>query len=46
MWPKFGSIKLNQGQCTEWKIPPPPNDTKKRKDEMMDITTTLRRGKN
>ncbi len=46
MWPKFGSIKINSGNATEWKIPPPPNDTKKRKDEMTDITTTVKRGKN
>jgi hypothetical protein len=26
MWPKFGQLRLNNGQATEWKMPPPPND--------------------
>lgn len=46
MWPKFGQLKINSGQAHEWKMPAPPNDQKKRHDDMLDITTIVRRGKN
>jgi hypothetical protein len=46
-WPKFGSLSVNQGaQSLEFRIPDPPNDQKKRKDDILDITAIVRRGKN
>jgi hypothetical protein len=43
-WPKFGSISINRGDYSEFKIPDPPNDQKKRKDDIIDITTKVKKG--
>jgi hypothetical protein len=46
-WPKFGSLQVNGGLSSqEFRIPDPPNDQKKRKDEILDITALIKRGKN
>ena len=38
-WPKFGSMSVNGGASRQdFRIPDPPNDQKKRKDEILDIT--------
>ena len=37
---------LNNADQKTYTTPDPPNDQKKRKDEMIDITSLVRRGKN
>lgn len=46
-WPKFGNLQVNGGASSqEFRIPDPPNDQKKRKDDILDITQLIKRGKN
>lgn len=46
MFPKFGRSSFNNGNDKEYRIPDPPNDQKKRHDEMIDLTTQIMRGRN
>lgn len=39
-------MAINNHSHPDFKIPDPPNDQKKRKDDMFDITTFVRKGKN
>ena len=45
-FPKYGATMLNNSDQKTYTTPDPPNDQKKRKDEMIDITSLVRRGKN
>ena len=45
-FPKYGATMLNSSDQKTYTTPDPPNDQKKRKDEMIDITSLVRRGKN
>ncbi|CDW81262.1 miz zinc finger family protein [Stylonychia lemnae] len=45
-WPKFGGMSINNNPHPEFRMPDPPNDQKKRKDDMYDITSLVRRPKN
>ena len=45
-FPKYGASMLNNADQKTYTTPDPPNDQKKRKDEMIDITSLVRRGKN
>ena len=41
--PQYGYLKINRSRdlLTTLNLPPPPNDTKKRKDKMHDLTKSL-----
>jgi len=45
-WPKFGAMQVNKTAHPDFRMPDPPNDQKKRKDDMFDITHLVRKGKN
>ena len=40
-YPKYGQSSLNNADMRSYTTPDPPNDQKKRKDEMQDITQTV-----
>eukprot|EP00347_Sterkiella_histriomuscorum_P009886 403339497 len=45
-FPKFGQLSFNNDNPKNFMIQDPPNDTKKRKDDILDITSMIKRPKN